>query len=293
MNYTSELTATHKLFKDASHYYGARVYHDPNADYHDRRNCPYDEIFDFLFVKTVKDKLRGAAQTEYIRQGLIDEFGGVEDWDSYIADSIKRKLCNLHGRRRRFRQKAYLNDWSYFVTFTYDDLKQDEDSFRAGLKKCLSNLHTRHGWKYMGVFERSPSERLHFHCLLYVPAGEMVGDLIETTDFNFKHHTHKTAIQNTFFLGRFGRNDFEELNSYEIGYGNTINYLLKYITKSDDKVFYSRAVPSFLFCNIEKDEIQSEMVDFGLKFILADDVITDEDPDGVPDEKPDNNTLMS
>ena len=45
---------------------------------------------------------------------------------------------------------------------------------------------------------------------------------------------------NTFFENGFGRNDFRPVNEKEITHGNTINYLLKYISKSGEKIVYSR-----------------------------------------------------
>ena len=63
-----------------------------------------------------------------------------------------------------------MNRWNYFVTFTYDPKKHTAESFNKKLRKCLSNLHTRRGWKYMGVFEEGfENGTLHFQALLYVP----------------------------------------------------------------------------------------------------------------------------
>jgi hypothetical protein len=276
---------THKVYHDGGHYIAFRTAHDPRKGIRTREGTVYDSVFEYYFLETVKTGLRGYDQTEYIIRGLTENFG-AGDYADYVEENIKRKVRNLHGRRRRFRRKAYLNDWSYFVTLTYDDKKHTADSFKRYLKKCLANLHTRRGWKYMGVFELSPNDRLHFHALVYVPPGQMIGEIIETTDYNMKHRCRKTALQNSFFLESCGRNDFEPIDEYEIEYGNTINYLLKYIGKSGERITYSRAIPTFLFCDVTDDDIAAQMIDYGLKFILFDDVITDDDPYGL--EPPDD-----
>ena len=56
----------------------------------------------------------------------------------------------------------------YLATFTYDSKKHTEESFKKGLRSCLSTFAKRRGWKYMGVWERSPQkQRLHFHGIFY------------------------------------------------------------------------------------------------------------------------------
>ncbi len=198
-----------------------------------------------------------------------------ENLDKCIADKIERKQHNLYVRKKRFRRKANLNRWNYFVTFTYDDGKHDADSFRAKLRKCLSNLHTRRGWRYMGVFERAPETgRLHFHGLLYVPLGEMIGTITEKTDYSTAQGKMQMTHENDFFQKAFGRNDFEELNEMELKHGQTLNYLLKYIGKTGERIVYSRGIPTEIYRKLNDDEIVTEMQDFGTKYILFDNVIS-------------------
>ena len=43
------------------------------------------------------------------------------------------------------------------------------------LKNCLKHLSNRKGWKYIGVFERSPEKkRLHFHGIFHIPENAMI-----------------------------------------------------------------------------------------------------------------------
>lgn len=77
----------------------------------------------------------------------------------------------------------------------------------------------------MGVFERAPETgRLHFHALLYVLDGEMIGTITEKQDYSTKQHKMQTTHENDFFAERFGRNDFAELSAGELQHGNTIGY---------------------------------------------------------------------
>ena len=98
----------------------------------------------------------------------------------------------------------------------------------------------------MGVFENAPeTERLHFHALMYIPDGEMIGSIYEKKDYNKKSGKMTITRINTFFEDGFGRNDFRPVNEKEITHGNTINYLLKYISKSGEMFDYVEKVVLF------------------------------------------------
>lgn len=244
-------------------------------------NCPRsarDILFDSLYYQAykqgLKDRKDDKAMTDYIRSGMLKLFPYTDDLDEYIADRIKRKYNNLLHRKKRFRRKANLNRWNYFVTFTYDDTKQTADSFKKKLRKCLSNLHTRRGWKYMGVFEQgSETGRLHFHGLIYVPAGQMIGTLTEKQDYSTTEHGIQVRNENSFFAESFGRNDFCEVSLAEMKNGKRTEYILKYIGKSNERICYSRGIPTEICRKIDDSDIVAEMRDFVPKFILFDDII--------------------
>lgn len=180
----------------------------------------------------------------------------------------------MSSAKKRFRRKAYLNKWNYFVTITYDDKKHDEESFRKKLRRCLSNLHTRRGWKYMGVFEHAPeTHRLHFHALMYIPDGEMIGNVAELRDYSTAQGQMQVTHSNTFFADSFGRNDFEKLNEQELRHGGTINYLLKYISKTGERIVYSRGIPTAICMKVKDKDIATSMEDYVTKYLLFDDVI--------------------
>ena len=103
------------------------------------------------------------------------------------------------------RRKANMYRWSYFVTFMYNPRKHTEESFRKKLRKCLSNLSTRKGWKYMGVVEQGGQHgTLHFHALLYVPENGMIGEIVEKREYSKKRGEVYTRYANTFFTRVLG-----------------------------------------------------------------------------------------
>ena len=58
--------------------------------------------------------------------------------NDYITDKIKEKANNLLHRKKRFRRKAYLNKWTHFITFTYDDKKNGRIFPEETARKWLS-----------------------------------------------------------------------------------------------------------------------------------------------------------
>ena len=265
-----------KVYNDGSHYVAVPYFKNELKRKHRtiRDNDEMREIFDSLYAYCLTEGKNNKETGEFLRDNLYGFFDDENALNEFIAENIKRKALSMHARKRRFRRKANLNKWTYFVTITYSDEKQSEDSFRRKLRKCLCNLHTRRKWRYMGVFERAPETgRLHFHALLYVPDGEMIGTINEKQDYSTKSHKMQTTHENDFFAETFGRNDFEEISPAEMKYGKTLSYLLKYIDKTGERLTYSRGVPSEISKTIERDEIACEMRDFVLKYILFDDVI--------------------
>ena len=127
----------------------------------------------------------------------------------------------------------------------------------------------------MGVFEYGEDNgRLHFHALMYVPDGQMIGGLTDVKRYSTKRHKWEASTENTFFRTRFGINQFDHIERADIKSGKVVNYVIKYLLKSDERIIYSRAIPTELYAIIEDHEIASEMFDFVRKFVLFDDVFT-------------------
>lgn len=236
-----------------------------------------DISFDELYFLALQQELTLVEQRKFVREGIAQEYGDLgEILDKWLDKKFDIKLRNIESRKKRFRRKAYLNNWNYFVTFTYDSKKQTEESFSKGLRKCLSNLHTRRGWKYMGVWEYGKEEqRLHFHALLFVPSGQMIGEVEEKQEYSKRKHKMIIRFENDFFL-KFGRNDFQSISKKSLTKGRTLDYILKYITKTNEKIVYSRGIPSDFIDDVKDEDIVAEFEDFVVKYVLFDDIYDDE-----------------
>ncbi len=110
--------------------------------------------------------------------------------------------------------------------------------FQKTLRNTLKHLVSRKGWKYIGVWERSASERLHFHGIFYIPENAMVGELKQISDYSTKQHRMQTTYQNTHFLRYFGRNDFKAIDKNDVV--QSVRYLLKYIEKSGESLLIAK-----------------------------------------------------
>lgn len=193
-------------------------------------------------------------QKKYIAEKLQDIFANSGETDAFVADNIERKKTNAAKRRIRLMRKVYLQKWNFFTTFTYDSTKHTEETFKNTLRNTLKHLVNRKGWKYIGVWERSASERLHFHGIFYIPENAMTGELKQVRDYSTKQHRMQTTYQNTRFLQQFGRNDFEELNT-KSDIMLSVRYLLKYIEKSGEKLVYGGDLPTYFISDVMDEDI--------------------------------------
>ena len=198
-------------------------------------------------------------------------FEDENDCRYYVDANFDRKWRNMSSRRIRMFRKSNLQDFNYFCTFTYDNAKHTEQSFRKGLSSCLSNFSTRKGWKYIGAWERSPeNNRLHFHAIIEIPEGTMPGIICEVNDYSFATKTRQITKQNSFFNERFGRTDFEEIDDQD-KMSNAIFYLLKYIEKSGEKLVYSKGLPQFFISDIMNYDVICTCGQEDKKLLLFDD----------------------
>lgn len=189
----------------------------------------------------------------------------------YVDVQIERKVRNIICRRIRLNRKANLQEFNYFCTFTYDDEKHTEESFKKKLKYTFWNLSKRKGWKYIGVWERSPEKkRLHFHGVFYIPEGGMPGQIIEVNDYSFKTHRRQITNQNTYFNKRFGRSDFERIEDKNRK-GEALAYLMKYIEKTGEKIVYSKGLPQYFISDILDEDVVCGIGVDERKLLLYDD----------------------
>ncbi len=224
------------------------------------RKTTRKELFEELYAEYRNEK-------KYKRRNLIISAMRPyfkEDWQvkNYVDLNLQRKRRNLIVRRIRMVRKANLATFNYFVTFTYNGELHTEESFKKGLKTALRHLSERKGWKYMGVWERSPEKhRLHFHGLFDIPENTMPGIIFEKNDYNFNTHRRQITHQNTYFNERFGRSDFEPIDD-KSKLGNAVAYILKYIEKTGEKIVYSKGLPQFFISDVVEEDI---VCPFGLE----------------------------
>ena len=209
------------------------------------------------------------------RAKLLQEFTPLfkdsDEATQFVEQHFDRLSRNRWERYKRMIRRGYNYRWNYFCTFTYDSEKHTEESFRKSLMNTLYHLSNRRNWRYIGAWERGEQgQRLHFHALAYIPDGQMPSMLEEHEDYSTKRHRREKSIQNSFFNERFGRSDFSAVNNaYEVA--DSIKYMLKYISKNDEKVVYSRGMKTYFISDVMDEDIICPMGDEeqGFKYILA------------------------
>lgn len=154
--------------------------------------------------------------------------------------------------QKRLQDLIHCNDWSYFVTVTFDGQKIDRADYSKVIKKVntfLSNRVQRFGWKYVGVVEYHADHRgLHFH---FVVAGD-----VRVVDSGTVLRPKKPGVKNRpVFRTTAHRQGFTDdqlttvynLPDWTLGFSTAIpvygdplalaRYVGKYLTKSDsDKI---------------------------------------------------------
>lgn len=220
------------------------------------------EIYRNSNGETKKEKI--ANTIEKVNEDIQD----IEKSTKLVNETLEKEKRNKIVRQTRLIRKIGLQQWNYFCTFTYDSNKLNEEEFRVKFLNCLRHLATRKGWKYIGVFERSPvNQRLHFHGIFVIPEKL---DLIETKDYSTKTHQMQITHQNTFFLERFGRNDFKSIEN-NVGINEAVMYMMKYIRKTGEKVIYSKHLQTYFVTDIEENDVVCTIGQEDRKILLFDD----------------------
>ncbi len=230
----------------------------------------YKLMFEFFYTSNYTMKRK--ALRELLVEKLKPYFESEEKTVEFVDTNMERKARNAICRRTRLARKVNLEkNFNYFCTFTYDSTKHDEASFKKKLRTCFRHLTERKNWKYAGVWERSPEkQRLHFHGMFVIPENTMPGQLISVTDFDTRGKRMRTTIQNTYFNERFGRSDFSPIES-QATLGQAMQYLMKYIEKTGEKIVYSKNLPTYFYTDIKGEDIICACGNEGKKKLLFDD----------------------
>ena len=263
-----------KVYFDGSHYIAIPPSDMPTAK---RKGAHYgDDNTDMraAFEKAYK-RSKARRRKEKVAEIMLElkpQFESEEQAAEYVKAEMERVQRNLIVRRMRLTRKINLGTWNYFCTFTYDDQKHTEESFKTKLRNCFKKMCHRKNWIYIGVWERSPnSNRLHFHGLFNIPENAMVGELTEHRDYSTKTHRMQSPTHNSYFTERFGRNDFEPINKQELP--NATAYLMKYIEKSGERIVYSKNTPAYFISDILDDDVVCTIGQEDRKLLLFDNFI--------------------
>lgn len=224
-----------KIYYDGSHYIAIPHTERPYRKKRQRQKPEKSEEVQQFEQRF--EKVKGGRKSRKAK--LLSEFTPMfkdeSEAEQFVEEHFNRLSRNRWERYKRMIRRGYTNRWNYFCTYTYDSEKHTEETFRKTLMNTLYHLSSRRGWRYMGAWERGElGQRLHFHALTYIPEGGMPGELEEHEDYSTKRHKREKSIQNSYFNERFGRSDFSAITNRQ-QVADSIKYMLKYITKNDEK----------------------------------------------------------
>ena len=268
---------TAKISFDGSHYIATPKENFPQGHKRQRPSHPLSEQeaekkeqFEAAYKES--QQLPKKERKAYMRKAMKDVIPDKKQRKAYVERHNERKQTNAIRRKARLSKKVNLQrDWNFFCTFTFSDKLHTEETFRKSLRNTFKHLVNRKGWKHIGVWERgNKTDRLHFHGIFYIPPDGMVGELTETRDYSTKDHCMQTAHQNTYFLERYGRNDFQALGS-PMEVQHSLGYLMKYIEKSGEHLIYGGKLPTYFVSDVMDEDILCPCGIDDRKAVLADD----------------------
>lgn len=262
-----------KIYYDGSHYIAIPHTERPYRKKRQRHTPEKSEKVQQFETAFNKFKGKRTNRKAKLLQEFTPMFKDESEAEQFVEEHFNRLSRNRWERYKRMIRRGYTNRWNYFCTYTYDSEKHTEETFHKSLMNTLYHLSSRRGWRYMGAWERGElGQRLHFHALTYIPEGGMPGVLEEHKDYSTKRHKREKSIQNSYFNERFGRSDFSAITNRQ-QVADSIKYMLKYITKNDEKIVYSRGMKTYFVSDVLDEDILCKMGDeeHGFKYILADD----------------------
>ena len=228
------------------------------------------EIFNDFYQQFID--LKKSERKKKIIENMKIYFKNEEMCKNYVEKNFERKERNLICRRVRMCRKANLANFNYFCTFTYDNNKHTEVTFKKKLRTCFRHLCERRNWRYMGIWERAPkTNRLHFHGLFSIPKNSIPGEIIEVRDYSTQFYKMQTTFQSSYFNERFGRSDFKEIDENDKRLGNALAYLIKYIEKTGEKIVYSKGLPQYFISDILEGDVVCRIGQEDKKLLLFDD----------------------
>lgn len=259
--------STMKVRFNGSQYYG-RVKRLPTGT--SRGSTIVDSIFEAIYDDCLKEKipLKGISTTiKWVYARYKEQDPNVDL--SYVSGRCNAKRLSAHKKKRLFEDKAFWNEFNYFVTLTNGKF-EDENEFVAKVKNLMRNLKAHKDWFWLGVFEYGGENgRKHFHALVRIPEGTFPGKLERKKDFSIKEYKCVYRYESDYFLERLGRNDFQRISEFEKNNGNVIQYLVKYIFKCNKiEIFSNRGIPSGAELKGDPGQVQFQADIYGQTFIM-------------------------
>lgn len=95
-------------------------------------------------------------------------------------------------------------------------------------------------------------------------------ELVPIEDYNLNTHKRQITYQNTDFNSRFGRSDFVAINS-KLDLGEMMQYIIKYLEKTGEKLVYSKGLPQFFMSDIMDKDVAAPIGIENKKLLLFDD----------------------
>ena len=83
----------------------------------------------------------------HIKSAMQDDFADKAELNAFVDKHTERMNTNAIKRKVRLMRKLRLQDWNFFVTFTYSNELHTEETFRKKLSNTLKHLVARNGWK--------------------------------------------------------------------------------------------------------------------------------------------------
>ena len=236
-------------------------------------NALYNMAYDELISQDIpKNEFDQAMQDLLITDPRFDDICILAMDPLWVVKQRERCEFNYFQRLSRFRKKAFMGNFNYLATFTYDSTKMSLEGFRKGLKKSLENMTYRYGWRYMGVPEEGEKGgRLHFHFLIRVPEADgFPGKNYARRQYSSKRHKWEVITSNTYF-DQYGINDFSAISRERQDYVHAINYVCKYLAKTKARVIYSRNLSDSEIRVVDtKKDVMMARMSFGKVYILYD-----------------------
>ena len=79
----------------------------------------------------------------HIKAALKDDFADKAELNAFVEKHTERMQTNAIKRKVRLMRKLRLQDWIFFVTFTYSNELHTEETFRKKLSNTLKHLVAR------------------------------------------------------------------------------------------------------------------------------------------------------